>query len=169
MGAQSVIPTASSVVVSAQDRHWMQLALAQARAAEAAGEVPVGAVVVIGGEVIGRGHNAGITTHDPTAHAEIVALREAAGARGNYRLSGATLYATLEPCPMCAGAIVHARIARVVYAAPDPRAGAAGSVMDVLAHPALNHRPEVVAGVEREAAAELLVAFFRARRGPGST
>ena len=110
----------------------------------------------------------GITTHDPTAHAEIVALREAAAALGNYRLSGATLYCTLEPCPMCAGAIVQARIARVVYGAPDPRAGAAGSVMDVLAHPALNHRAEVVGGVEREAAASLLVEFFRARRGEAS-
>ncbi|MCB1746750.1 MAG: tRNA adenosine(34) deaminase TadA [Gammaproteobacteria bacterium] len=146
----------------------MRLALDQARAAIAVGEVPVGAVVVVAGAVVGSGHNAGITTHDPTAHAEIVALREAAAALGNYRLSGATLYCTLEPCPMCAGAIVQARIARVVYGAPDPRAGAAGSVMDVLAHPALNHRAEVVGGVEREAAASLLVEFFRARRGEAS-
>lgn len=158
-------PAAADATVTAADRHWMGVALAVAGAAEARGEVPVGAVVVLDGVVIGRGHNLCIANHDPTAHAEVVAMREAALARGNYRLPGAALYVTLEPCPMCAGAIVHARIARVVYAARDPRAGAAGSVMDVLGHPALNHRPCVVAGVEAEASARLLTEFFRARRG----
>ncbi len=142
----------------------MREALAVAAAAERCGEVPVGALVVDDGIEIARGHNRCIIDNDPTAHAEIVALRAAAAARGNYRLTGATLYATLEPCAMCAGAIVHARIARVVYAAPDPRAGAAGSVMDVLGHAALNHHPCVHGGVEAAAAARLLTDFFRARR-----
>ena len=124
----------------------------------------MGAVVVWEGAIIGRGHNASIAGHDPSAHAEIVALREAAQARGNYRLNGATLYATLEPCAMCAGAIVQARIAHVVYGATDPRAGAAGSVMDVLAHPALNHRPYVTGGIEAAACGALLLEFFRERR-----
>ena len=142
----------------------MQQALELARAAEAAGEVPVGALVVRDGMVIGRGHNQPIGERDPSAHAEIVALRDAARTIDNYRLTGSTLYATLEPCAMCAGAIVHARVARVVFGAHDPRAGAAGSVMDVLGHPDLNHRPEVVAGVEGGTAAALLQGFFRARR-----
>ena len=146
------------------DKHWMREALRLADQAENCDEVPVGALVVLEGVVIGRGHNASIARHDPTAHAEIVALRAAATAIGNYRLTGATLYATLEPCPMCAGAIIHARIAHVVYGASDPRAGAAGSVMDVLGHPALNHRPRVTAGVEAVASAKLLTDFFRARR-----
>ena len=164
MHAASIEPAEQARIDSA----WMQQALALARAAEAAGEVPVGAIVVRDGTVIGRGHNQPIGQHDPSAHAEIVALREAANAIGNYRLTGSTLYATLEPCAMCAGAIVHARVARVVFGANDPRAGAAGSVMDVLGHPALNHRPTVVAGVEGDTAAALLRGFFRARREAGS-
>ena len=142
----------------------MARALELARTAEAAGEVPVGALVVRDGVALGEGWNRPIGQHDPTAHAEIVALRAAAAAAGNYRLGGATLYVTLEPCPMCTMAMVHARIARLVYAAPDPRQGAAGSVLDLCAHPAFNHRLEVSAGVGAEAAGELLRAFFRARR-----
>jgi tRNA(adenine34) deaminase len=145
--------------------YWMREALRLAGRAEGCDEVPVGALVVLDGAVIGQGHNASIARLDPTAHAEIVALREAATAIGNYRVTGATLYTTLEPCPMCAGAIVHARIAHLVYGASDPRAGAAGSVMDVLGHPALNHQPRVTAGVEAAASAKLLTDFFRARRG----
>ena len=142
----------------------MARALELARAAERVGEVPVGALVVRDGVVLGEGWNRPIGQHDPTAHAEIVALRAAAAADGNYRLGGATLYVTLEPCPMCTMAMVHARIARLVYAAPDPRQGAAGSVLDLCAHPAFNHRLEVSAGVGAEASATLLRAFFRARR-----
>lgn len=157
-------PSASELPLAAEDQRWMREALAVAAAAERCGEVPVGALVVEGGLVVARGHNRCIVDSDPTAHAEIVALRAAAAARGNYRLPGATLYVTLEPCAMCAGAIVHARIARVVFATPDPRAGAAGSVMDVLGHAALNHHPCVHGGVEAAAAAGLLTDFFRARR-----
>ena len=146
------------------DRYWMNLAIGLARQAEQAGEVPIGALVVLDGEVLARGYNTCIADSDPTAHAEIVALRAAARLARNYRLPMATLYVTLEPCAMCAGAIVNARIARVVFGTPDPRAGAAGSTMDVLRHPALNHRAEVVAGVEAAVCADLLVEFFRARR-----
>jgi tRNA(adenine34) deaminase len=142
----------------------MARALELAREAERAGEVPVGALIVREGVVLGEGWNRPIGQHDPTAHAEVVALRAAAAAAGNYRLGGATLYVTLEPCPMCTMAMVHARIARLVYAAPDPRQGAAGSVLDLAAHPAFNHRLEVSSGVGSEASAELLRAFFRARR-----
>nr|WP_123400914.1 tRNA adenosine(34) deaminase TadA [Inmirania thermothiophila] len=142
----------------------MRHALGLAARAAAAGEVPVGAVVVRDGELLGEGWNRPIGACDPTAHAEIVALREAAARAGNYRLPGATLYATLEPCPMCAGAMVHARIARLVYGAADPRSGAAGSRLDLSAHPGLNHRFAVRGGVLGEACAELLRAFFRARR-----
>ena len=153
---------------------FMQLALDEARAAEAAGEVPVGAIVVShAGEVIASGNNQVLRTNDPTAHAEIVALRAAALALGNYRLltssgEGCTLYTTLEPCAMCAGAILHGRIARLVYATPDPKAGACGSVLSVMNHPALNHRVEVVSGVLAEDCSELLTAFFRRRRSPGA-
>lgn len=143
----------------------MGLALALARRAEAAGEVPVGALLVMGEEVLGEGWNQPVASHDPTAHAEVVALRAAALRVTNYRLPGSTLYVTLEPCPMCAGAIVHARVARVVYGARDPRAGAAGSVLNVLEHPVLNHRAIVLGGVEAETSAMLLTDFFRARRG----
>jgi tRNA(adenine34) deaminase len=144
---------------------FMQFAIVEAHAAEAAGEVPVGAIVVSPtGEIIGRGSNHVLRTSDPTAHAEVVALREAGRALGNYRLTGCTLYCTLEPCAMCAGAILHARIARLVFAARDPKAGACGSVLSVMNHPALNHRVEVVEGILGEECSTLLTAFFRARR-----
>jgi tRNA(adenine34) deaminase len=149
------------------DHHeaWMNAALQEARAAISHDDVPIGAVVVSGdGEVIGRGHNERELREDPTAHAEVLALREAAASLGTWRVHDATLYVTLEPCTMCAGAIVLSRIPRVVYAAPDPKAGAAGSVLDVLADARLNHRPEVVGGVLGDEAAELLRSFFRARR-----
>ncbi len=143
----------------------MQFALAEARAAEAAGEVPVGAVVVSpGGEIIARGNNRVLRDNDPTAHAEIVALRAAGAALGNYRLLGCTLVCTLEPCAMCAGAILHARIARLVCAAPDPKAGACGSVLSVMNHPALNHRVELLIGPLATESSGLLTNFFRARR-----
>lgn len=146
------------------DIRFMRQALALARQAQAAGEVPVGAVVVQGGEVIGEGWNQPIRSNDPSAHAEMVALRAAATHIKNYRLSGATLYVTLEPCAMCAGAIVHARLARVVYGAADPKAGAAGSVFQLLKSPALNHRANVNGGVLGEESSELLKAFFQLRR-----
>jgi tRNA(adenine34) deaminase len=143
----------------------LNAAIVEARAAEAAGEVPVGAVVVHQGEIVGRGHNRVLRDSDPTAHAEIVALREAGRALGNYRLEGCDLYVTLEPCAMCAGAILHARIARLMYAAADPKAGACGSVLAVMNHPALNHRVEVRSGLLAEECGAMLTAFFRARRG----
>ena len=143
---------------------WMEEALRLAAQAQAAGEVPVGAIVVNGGEIVGRGWNQVIATNDPTAHAEIVAMREAAKAIGNYRLTGCELYVTLEPCAMCAGAMVHARIARLVIGADDPKAGAAGSVIDVLASKAANHRVEVVRGVLGARCMEGLQEFFRGRR-----
>lgn len=147
------------------DEDLMQIAMAEARAAEAAGEVPVGAVIVsAAGEVIARGDNRVLRSSDPTAHSEIVALRAAGVVLGNYRLVGCTLYCTLEPCAMCAGAILHARIARLVYAAADPKAGACGSVLSVMNHPALNHRVEVVEGVLGEECGAMLTKFFRARR-----
>jgi len=147
-----------------QDSEWMAKALALARRAEAEGEVPVGAVVVEDGKLIAEGWNRPIAGHDPTAHAEIQALRAAAEVVENYRLPGTTLYVTLEPCPMCAGAIVHARVARVVFAAVDPRTGAAGSVFNLLQDERLNHRCEVQAGVLAEQSSELLRNFFRRRR-----
>jgi tRNA(adenine34) deaminase len=151
------------------DIDFMHLAIEQARSAEADGEVPVGAIVVDAhGEILGRGSNQVLRTSDPTAHAEIVALRAAGAALANYRLLGCTLYTTLEPCAMCAGAILHARIARLVYATPDPKAGACGSVLSVLNHPALNHRVEVVSGVRAEECSALLTNFFRARREPAT-
>jgi tRNA(adenine34) deaminase len=149
---------------SDDDERWMRHALALAGYAEMQGEVPVGAVVVRNGDILGEGWNRSIATQDPTAHAEIVALRQAAARAGNYRLSGSTLYVTLEPCPMCAGAMVHARIARLVYGAADPQAGSAGSVYNLLQAPTLNHRAEVRGGVWAEACGEKLRAFFRARR-----
>lgn len=147
------------------DEQAMRLALAEARAAAAAGEVPVGAVLVKDGRVIATGRNAPIGRHDPTAHAEIAALRAAARALGNYRLDGCTLYVTLEPCAMCAGAMLHARLARVVFGAPDPRTGAAGSVLDVFGQARLNHQTQVQGGVLAEEGGQLLRAFFEARRG----
>jgi tRNA(adenine34) deaminase len=143
----------------------MALALEQARAAEGHGDVPIGAVVIgPRGETLGAAGNERELRRDPTAHAEILAIRAAAAALGGWRLPGTTLYVTLEPCAMCAGAIVLARIPTVVIGAPDPKAGAAGSVLDVLAEPALNHRPEVVHGVLEQESAALLRAFFAARR-----
>ena len=145
------------------DRKFMAAALAEAAKAAAAGEVPVGAVVVRDGEVIARGRNRPIKTADPTAHAEVVALRRAARKAGNYRLADCDLYVTVEPCAMCLGALVQARVRRLVFGAADPKAGAVSSVM-VFPFGRLNHRPEVVAGVLAEESAALLRAFFRARR-----
>lgn len=143
---------------------WMELALAEARRAEQHGDVPIGCVVERHGEVIGTGCNERERRGDPTAHAEILALREAAARAGSWRVLDATLYVTLEPCAMCAGAIVLARVPQVVFGTPDPKAGAAGSVLDVLAEPRLNHRPHVVRGVLERECADLLRDFFRARR-----
>ena len=148
-----------------RDLELMQMAIAEAHAAEAAGEVPVGAIVVSPtGEVIGRGNNAVLRTNDPTAHAEIVAMREAGRTLNNYRLLGCTLYVTLEPCAMCAGAILHARNARLVFSTRDPKAGACGSVLSVLNHEALNHRVEVSEGPLAELTSPLLSDFFRRKR-----
>jgi tRNA(adenine34) deaminase len=146
------------------DLEAMQAALDDARLAVEAGEVPIGAVVVRAGEIIARGQNRVLRNVDPTAHAEIVALRAAATALGNYRLNGCTLYVTLEPCAMCAGAMIHARIDRLVFSAKDPKAGAAGSVLGVLNHPQLNHQMQVEQGILGEESAELLRGFFRERR-----
>jgi tRNA(adenine34) deaminase len=146
------------------DETWMGEALALARAAGARGEVPVGAVVVCDGRAIGRGGNAPIAGSDPTAHAEIAALRVAAQALGNYRLPGSALYSTLEPCAMCAGAILHARIARLVYGARDPKSGVCGSVLDLFAERRLNHHAVVVGGVLADSCGALLSSFFAARR-----
>ena len=146
------------------DQRWMALALALARRAAESGEVPVGAVVVKDGQLLASGYNAPIAGHDPTAHAEIVALREAARVLGNYRLDGCTLYVTLEPCPMCSGAMLHARLARVVYGATDPRTGTAGSVLDLFAQPQLNHQTQVTGGVCADACGQLLKDFFKPRR-----
>jgi len=146
------------------DAEAMQAALAEARLSAGAGEVPIGAVVVCEGEIIARGQNRVLRNVDPTAHAEMIALRAAAAALGNYRLAGCTLYVTLEPCTMCAGAMIHARIDRLVYAAADPKAGACGSVLSVLNHPKLNHQLQMEHGIGAEESAELLRAFFRERR-----
>jgi tRNA(adenine34) deaminase len=146
------------------DEQFMRHALALAEEAERQGEVPVGAVVVLGGEVVGRGFNAPISRHDPTAHAEIQALRNAAETVGNYRLTGASLYVTLEPCAMCAGAMMHARVARVVFGARDPKTGVCGSVVDLFAETRLNHHAVVTGGVLEEACAITLRRFFQARR-----
>lgn len=147
-----------------QDLVFMQQALSQAHNAWALGEVPVGAVVVKDGEIVATGFNQPIGTHDPTAHAEIMALRAAATVLGNYRLPGCELYVTLEPCTMCAGAMMHARLARVVYGAPDPKTGACGSVVDLFAQEKLNHHTEVLGGVMAEQCAGLLKEFFAERR-----
>jgi tRNA(adenine34) deaminase len=143
----------------------MEEALREAAKAQAAGEVPVGAVVVCGGRVVARGHNRNLLDNDPTAHAEIVALREAGRVVGNHRLLECELYVTIEPCPMCAGAMTHARIRRLVYGADDPKAGAVHSVMAVVNAPELNHRIEVSWGILGGRCAEMLQAFFRGRRG----
>src|SRR5689334_12279551 len=149
---------------AATDEQWMDQALALARDAQARGEVPVGAIVVRDGIVIGRGGNAPISASDPTAHAEIAALREAARSAGNYRLPGCEMFVTLEPCAMCAGAIFHARIARVVFGARDPKAGACGSVIDLFAEPRINHHATAVGGVRAEECGRLLSEFFAMRR-----
>ena len=146
------------------DLEAMQAALAEARAAGEAGEVPIGAVIVHEGMILARGQNRILRDNDPTAHAEIVCLREAAKALGNYRLNGCTLLVTLEPCAMCAGALIHARLDRLVFAAFDPKAGACGSVLSVLNHPQLNHRMAVEQGVLADEAGDLLRGFFRERR-----
>ncbi len=147
----------------------MREALVLARDAWAAGEVPVGAVVVRNGEIVGRGFNAPISRHDPSAHAEIMALRDAAVNLGNYRLVGCSLYVTLEPCVMCMGAIFHARVERVVYGASDPKTGACGSIIDLPAETRLNHHAEVVGGILADECGGLLSGFFAQRRGKGST
>jgi tRNA(adenine34) deaminase len=142
----------------------MQSALAEARQAADAGEVPIGAVILYQDTILARGQNRVLRDNDPTAHAEIVALRAAAIALSNYRLNGCTLYVTLEPCAMCAGAMIHARIDRLVFAAPDPKAGACGSVLSVINHPHLNHRMWVEQGSGADEAADILRSFFRERR-----
>ena len=146
------------------DKAAMGSALDEARLAGQAGEVPIGAVVVREGMIVAGGQNRVLRDVDPAAHAEIVAMRAAAAVLGNYRLSGCTLYVTLEPCAMCAGAMIHARLERLVFAAADPKAGAAGSVLSVLNHPRLNHQMQVESGVLAEEAAELLKSFFKERR-----
>jgi tRNA(adenine34) deaminase len=146
------------------DETFMRAALELAAEAQRCGEVPVGAVVVLDGAIIGRGFNQPIAAHDPTAHAEIVALRAAAAGLGNYRLTGAELYVTIEPCQMCVGAMIHARIARVIYAAREPRAGAIESAMRAHEHPALNHRLQALGGVLEDESRALMQEFFRERR-----
>lgn len=154
---------AGAVDPEADDR-FMRLALEEARRAAAAGEVPVGAVVVLEGEVLGRAHNASVGLSDPTAHAEVLGLRHAAAKVGNYRLPGAALYVTVEPCAMCAGALLHARIARLIYGAADPKAGAVASVLRLLETPGLTHRVAVTAGLRGEECGALVRDFFQARR-----
>lgn len=146
------------------DESLMQAALAEARAAADAGEVPIGAVAVVGGAIISRGQNRVLRDVDPTAHAEMVAMRTAARAIGNYRLVDCELYVTLEPCAMCAGAMIHARLRRLIFGTADPKAGAAGSVLEIVNHPRLNHQMEVTAGVLADECGELLRSFFRERR-----
>ena len=152
---------------SVSDEFWMEEALRAAQRALETGEVPVGAVVVHAGEIVGRAWNRNITDSDPTAHAEIIALRQAGTNLGNHRLGDCELFATVEPCAMCAGALVHARIKRLVYGADDPKAGAVHSVMEVLNHPQLNHRMDVRGGVLAGRCADLLQSFFRGRRAEG--
>jgi tRNA(adenine34) deaminase len=157
-------PDTQSDAARAADVAFMERALELARLAEAAGEVPVGAVIVRDGAVVAEGWNRPIGTNDPTAHAEMVALRAAGQALGTYRLTGTTLYVTLEPCAMCASAMVHARVRRLVFAATDPRAGAAGSVFNIVQHPSLNHRLECTGGVLAAECGTLLRQFFLSRR-----
>ena len=152
------------IIDRSQDRHFMAQALALAEAGAALGEVPVGALLVQDGEVIGRGFNCPISTHDPSAHAEMVAIRAAAARLGDYRLAGCDLYVTLEPCPMCAGAISHARIARLYYGAADAKGGGVEHGARVLAHPQCHHRPEVYGGLGEPQAADLLRGFFEGKR-----
>jgi len=154
--------------MSRSDELWMEEALREAQRALALGEVPVGAVVVCNDRIVGRGCNRPLTASDPTAHAEILALREAGQTLGNYRLLNCDLYATVEPCAMCAGAITHARIRRLIYGAEDPKAGAVHSMLQVLNHPRLNHKVEVTSGVLAARCMELLQAFFREKRETGT-
>ncbi len=146
------------------DEYYMGLAIEEARKAEALGEVPIGAVIVRDGQVVGRGYNLRETTKDPLAHAELLAIKEASKTMGGWRLIGATLYVTLEPCPMCAGAIVQARLPRIVYGAMDPKAGCAGSLMNLLQEERFNHQVEMMQGVREEECSELLKNFFRSLR-----
>jgi tRNA(adenine34) deaminase len=157
------VTTLSDAVLSG-DRAFMARALEQARLAATRGEVPVGAVLVRDGRIVAEGHNRTVTDADPTAHAEVVVIRAAARSQGDFRLEGTTLYVTLEPCTQCAGAIVLARVPRLVYGAPDPKSGMVGSLGDLVRHPRLNHRAAVTAGVLAEPAGALLRSFFRARR-----
>jgi len=150
--------------MSTGEEFWMEEALREALRAQASDEVPVGAIVVRGGEIIGRGSNRNRMDSDPTAHAEIVALREAGRLLGNHRLEGCEMFVTIEPCAMCCGALVHARLARLVYGADDPKAGAVRSVMQVLNHPQLNHRMEIVSGVLAGKCTQMIQAFFQQRR-----
>ncbi|MCS7156366.1 MAG: tRNA adenosine(34) deaminase TadA [Blastocatellia bacterium] len=151
-------------MIHPMDEVWMRLALDEAADAERLGEVPIGAVVVLGEKVIGRGHNRVITEQDPTAHAEIVALRDAARFLNNYRLVGTTLYVTIEPCPMCAGALLNARVARLVYGAADPRAGAVTTLFQLCTDPRLTHRLQVQAGVLEAECREMIQSFFQRKR-----
>ncbi len=153
--------------ISDEDRHWMRIALREAAVALENDDVPIGAIAVHGGEIIGRGYNRREADGDPTAHAEMIAIREAASTLGSWRLDDVTLYCTLEPCAMCAGAMVLARLPRLVYAAADPKAGAAGSIIDITQHHRLNHRVEVEGGLYEEEAAELIRQFFRKLRAEG--
>ncbi|MEO5816056.1 MAG: tRNA adenosine(34) deaminase TadA [Gemmatimonadaceae bacterium] len=155
----------TSAIRLAQDEEWMRLALAEARMAEEVGEVPVGAIIVRDEAMIAHAHNRTVSDQDATAHAESLAIREACAQMGSWRLTGCTLYVTLEPCAMCAGALVLARVDRVVFGAWDDKAGMAGSIFDLLRHPRLNHRPEVQGGVCEAESGALLREFFTARRG----
>ncbi|WP_309252367.1 tRNA adenosine(34) deaminase TadA [Paenibacillus spongiae] len=148
-----------------EDEAWMREAMAEAMKAEAIGEVPIGAIIVKDGEIIGRGYNLRETTLDPTAHAEMIAIREASNRLGAWRLLDCTLYVTLEPCPMCAGALVQGRMHKVVYGTTDPKAGCAGTLMNLLQEPRFNHETELVSGVLQEECAALLTNFFRKLRG----
>jgi tRNA(adenine34) deaminase len=167
MKVHTETPARYGPFASPEDERWMREALALAREAESRGEVPVGAIVVCDGAIVGRGGNAPIERNDPTAHAEIAALRSAAAALGNYRLPSCELYVTLEPCAMCAGAMLHARLRRVVFGAHDPKTGACGSVIDLFAQPLLNHHTWVMGEVLAAECGALLSAFFAARRAEG--
>jgi tRNA(adenine34) deaminase len=164
MSYNSKLSIHNSQLMRKADENWMRHALSLAMRAEQAGEVPVGAVIVADDQLLGEGWNQPIAANDPSAHAEIVAMRVAAAKLGNYRMPEATLYVTLEPCPMCAGAIIHARLLRVVFGATDPKSGAGGSVFDLLVSPVLNHRVMLTRGVLSQDCATLLTDFFRHRR-----
>ena len=153
-------------IASSQDEKWMAAAIAQARVAEREGDVPVGAIMVYGANAIAQVENRTLRLQDPTSHAELLAIREAAAALGTWRLTGCTLYVTLEPCAMCAGGIVLSRIDRLVFGAWDPKAGMCGSILDLVRHPKLNHHPAVLGGVREEECGELLKTFFAERRAP---